>query len=448
MANGHFTCISGPDGCPATSGDTTLDVTGLWVTPGLIDSHVHLAYEFQPESTARAQTLRLGLGITTVRDAGGLQVDSLLAARERAEDGSYPSPRIVVAARPAASYAERFGVALGAPLVERLAELGVDQIKIKDNLWSDSTMVEEIRAAVRLGLPAFGHTWRGPPPEVLTSLAMRAGLSGVSHLGAVAPTAQVSPETTRSGPPEEDPGFVAWRQGLWLTADPQKLLATADEMIGYGVWLEPLLVTEFYMGTTPRPPPRLRFLRIAPPSLRELIGGRDPLAEPARAAFEEPYALMARFVRDFHERGGLVVAGSDHVRPGLDLHAEIRLLREAGLSPLESLRAATVNAARALGRADLGSIEIGKTADAVVHDADPLADPGNTTSARYVVKGGHLYSAADLLAPERSRYAERVREAWIARAFRGARALLVVAAFLGLVFVLRRARTRRGAVRD
>lgn len=83
--------------------------------------------------------------------------------------------------------------------------------------------------------------------------------------------------------------------------------------------------------------------------------------------------------------------------PGLSLHEELALLVEAGLTPLEALRTATVNPAKILGKADsLGTIEAGKLADLVLLDANPLTDIANTRRIRAVVADGRLYRRADI----------------------------------------------------
>ena len=82
---------------------------------------------------------------------------------------------------------------------------------------------------------------------------------------------------------------------------------------------------------------------------------------------------------------------------GISLHVELERLVEAGLSPLEALRTATLNPARVLEMADsLGAIEPGKLADLVLLDANPLDDIRNTQKIRAVVADGRLYRRADL----------------------------------------------------
>lgn len=94
------------------------------------------------------------------------------------------------------------------------------------------------------------------------------------------------------------------------------------------------------------------------------------------------------------------VAGTDAAGPrlvGFSLHREVAVLVQAGLSPLEVLKTATLNPAEAFHRsADLGTIEPGKLADLVVLDANPLDDIENTARTNSVIHGGHLFLRPDL----------------------------------------------------
>ncbi|HJZ53736.1 MAG TPA: amidohydrolase family protein [Gemmataceae bacterium] len=88
-------------------------------------------------------------------------------------------------------------------------------------------------------------------------------------------------------------------------------------------------------------------------------------------------------VRRMHAAGVPILAGTDTpnpgVFPGLSLHEELGLLTEAGLTPAEALRAATLDPARCLGHADrVGAVEPGKLADLVLLSANPLDDIRNT----------------------------------------------------------------------
>jgi imidazolonepropionase-like amidohydrolase len=97
-----------------------------------------------------------------------------------------------------------------------------------------------------------------------------------------------------------------------------------------------------------------------------------------------------------HHRHVALVAGTDHIMSEHDslpnIHRELELLVASGLTPIEALKAATSNGAKALGlQGDYGMIMEGKVADLVVLDADPTDAIGNTRRIHWVIKGGRLY---------------------------------------------------------
>ena len=103
-------------------------------------------------------------------------------------------------------------------------------------------------------------------------------------------------------------------------------------------------------------------------------------------------------LRRIVELGGSVVAGSDTPLAGISLHWELQHLVEAGVTPMEALLAATGNAAAALGyAAELGTIEVGKIADLVLLDADPLEEISNTLRIATVIQEGRVVDREALL---------------------------------------------------
>jgi imidazolonepropionase-like amidohydrolase len=95
--------------------------------------------------------------------------------------------------------------------------------------------------------------------------------------------------------------------------------------------------------------------------------------------------------------GGLVAAGGHGQLHGLAVHWELWMLQMTGMTPHDALRAATINVATGMGMAaDFGSLEVGKVADLVVLDADPLDDIRNSTAIRYVMQAGSLYEGDSL----------------------------------------------------
>jgi imidazolonepropionase-like amidohydrolase len=99
-----------------------------------------------------------------------------------------------------------------------------------------------------------------------------------------------------------------------------------------------------------------------------------------------------------HRAGVPILPGTDtpnpYCFPGFSLHDELQLLVEAGFSPLEALQSATRDAARFLGLEKLlGTIEMGKIADLVLLDANPLVEISNTKKIRAVISNGKLYNS-------------------------------------------------------
>ena len=114
------------------------------------------------------------------------------------------------------------------------------------------------------------------------------------------------------------------------------------------------------------------------------------------------YAFTASKLPLLQRAGVLILAGTDagflnsYDYPGRGLHDELEQLVRAGLTPLEALQAATINGARFLGRSDRhGTLEVGRAADILVLDRNPLTDIGATRAIRsLVLRGEYLDRAA------------------------------------------------------
>ena len=103
---------------------------------------------------------------------------------------------------------------------------------------------------------------------------------------------------------------------------------------------------------------------------------------------------MAEHQKQIDDAGGLITAGAHGQLQGLGAHWEIWALTHGGMSPMNAIKAATINGAIYLGMDDdLGSIETGKLADIVVMDKNPLEQIENSDSVSLTVINGVVYDA-------------------------------------------------------
>jgi imidazolonepropionase-like amidohydrolase len=338
-----------------------LDVSGKWVLPGLINMHDHLFFReiVGPTRDTRAKgaytltfySLRnalvaLSRGWTTIRDMGALGGISL-EVRDTIERGDMPGPRIVACGSLVAiTGGHAHGMAIeadGADACRRAARLqlkaGADFVKVAAS-HDPYPMpgVEQTRAEMNLdeirAVFDEGHNW---------------GKKAACHVMG-----------TRAIKNVLDAGVDIIDHGIYLNDE------LAERMAREGVVYCPTLSA--YCRQTMNP----RF-------------GRGQAWADAHAVLVEPNLEAARAAV---RAGVALVVGTDST----GLYAEeVEMLREAGLDAMASLLACTANAAKALGREDIGTIAPGKLADIVVLNADPIADPYALEEVELVVKDGVVY---------------------------------------------------------
>ena len=122
------------------------------------------------------------------------------------------------------------------------------------------------------------------------------------------------------------------------------------------------------------------------------------------ATKKRSYQLYLKMVKRMHEKGVLLLAGTDTGAnplcfPGVGVHNELEALVEAGLSPLEALKTATLNPALFLEiKKDYGTVSVGKMADLVLLEQNPLEDISNVRKINAVIRGGKLFDTAQIKA--------------------------------------------------
>lgn len=425
IRNGLIEALGALASTPIPTGAQVVDGRGRFVLPGFIDMHAHTSIgpvrmdtTVKPprmmateDVAASREALRilLAFGITTVRDPGG-RAETTVALRDSLRLGLVTGPRMFTAGSPI-DLVEVPGMVSTARTegevraeVARQAALGVDYVKLYASLPPPlirAGIAEAHARGVRAIAHLFGSSWTD---------AANAGIDGIVHITPGSPFLLDSAAR---------PLFLKRFRGTqfmleWFSFADMKsseIQQMTKAIVAHNVFIDPTLVTFEAMawGDTPQIL-ESRDLEYYAPSLLaasrafSLTTGWTPddfLA--ARAAWPNVLA----FARHLYEAGVQLSAGTDmgnpFTVPGASFHRELQLLANAGIPNAEILRIATRNGARSLGvESEIGSVAVGKVADLVVLDADPLADISNTRRIAYVIQAGKLSTPGDLL-PHRLR---------------------------------------------
>ncbi|MEO8368608.1 MAG: amidohydrolase family protein [Candidatus Solibacter sp.] len=356
-------------------GATRIDAKGKFLIPGLWDMHTH-----HQGTGAESLDLFVAKGIVGTRDMGG-DADFILPLRDRIRAGTVFGPEIVASgpmvdnAPPDYPYRLHVANAEEARLaVRELKRLGVDFIKVHDHTPRE-VFFAAVAEASQVGLTVSGHV----PVAVKVEEAADAGMRSIEHLSNYDVLGECSSGETYS-----------------LAS----CLRLFDKLAARGVWQTPTLA---FMQTVPdvfegQP---LRHAEYASDSLLELTRRNIEVSHVPKASLDKlRYAAgvaLKEGVHDLYSRGNRFLAGCDGLVPGFCLQDELEWFTTAGFSPLEALQTATINPARFLGREKVqGTIEVGKRADLVLLDADPLADIRNIQRIDAVLLRGKLVTKATI----------------------------------------------------
>ena len=396
------------------AGATRIDGTGKWLIPGLIDGHVHFfqsgnlytrpdaadfnavvpyAQEVARNKARLPATFKVWLasGVTGVIDIGGPFWN--FDMRDVA-DRTAVAPRVEVAG-PLISMVDRVKLDLGDPpiiriespeaaraLVARELERKPDFIKVwfihqkGDDLATQEAIVKAAgdaahAAHLRLAVHATELD--------VAKASLRAGADYLVHSVFEEPIDDEFIALMRKNHALLCPTLFVRNGYAYALSD--RWQATADEQR----LADPQILAAMH-DLEKMPKDKI------PPRVAKLMADQPAINAPT---------IAEQNLKKLWDAGIPIVMGTDAGNIGT-LHGpsvfrEMALMRDAGLTPLQVLRSATTNGARAMGRTDIGAVAPGKLADLVLLDADPLADVGNFSHADRVIKGGVVYEPKALI---------------------------------------------------
>ena len=416
------------------AGDHEIDVSGMYVLPGFVDMHGHIGGTSQGTPADYVFKLWMGHGITTVRDPGsGNGADWTIEHRDKSSKNEITAPRIHAYVR--------FGSGRNSPIaspeearqwVQDIAEKGADGIKFGGA--SPELLKAALDEAQKTGLGTAMHHSQTYVSRANVLHSATWGLTTMEHWYGL-PEALFNDRAVQDFPLDYNYNNEQHRFGqagrLWKQAAPPHSPhwnAVMDSLIELDFTIVPTMTIYEASRDLMRSMKAEWHDEYTLPSLWEFY-------TPSRRAhgsywfywttedeieWKNNYRIWMTFLNEYKNRGGRVATGSDsgfiYKLYGFDYIRELELFREAGFHPLEVLWAATLKGAEALGAdGEVGSIQVGKKADFVIVEENPLenlkvlygtgaiklndetGEVGRVGGIKYTIKDGIIYDAQQLL---------------------------------------------------
>lgn len=406
--DGRIAAIDRSAAMRVPAGAMIIDLTGKSVTPGLVMVHEHLHYPTGADTYGNVaesfSRLYLAGGVTSMRTAGAVNGFGEFELKKAIDAGAHVGPWMDVTGpylegSPGLGlnqFHELESAADARRQIDYWARVGATSVKAFMHITRD-----ELRAAIAEA-HARGQKVTGHLCSVTYREAAELGIDNIEH-GFFAATDFVSGKE-----PDTCPDQGAALQSI-AAIDPagERMQSLIRRLIASHVALTstPTVLETFTPGR-PLPPG----IDVLDPLLRdEFLRRKAAIDGDTTSMFRTLYAKLTRLDVDFFRAGGLLLAGTDPtgiggVVAGYADQRALELLVEAGLTPLEAIKVATLNGATFLGRGDIvGSIVAGKQADLVIVAGDPSTRIEDIRNVTLVFKQGVGYDPKKLVASVRGR---------------------------------------------
>jgi imidazolonepropionase-like amidohydrolase len=370
------------------TGDKVIDATGQYVIPGLVEMHTHLPSpngELGATALDLVYRIYLGHGITTVRDAGtGAGMARMAEQRKQIEANQVVGPRLVLCLRwpqPLREWDIGDTPDKARAMVREFKQAGADCIKVSKSPGHYPDVMEAIVDEGRkLEMPTMVDL---KVSETDARIASNAGVRSIEHWYGV-------PDAALGGSQNFPTDYNYWDELdrfryaglLWSEADrnPDKLSAVIDLMIRNGTnWNPTMTVYEDNRDWWRRAGLPVKETLMHP---SQIAAGPDSSVHGSfkrewktqdEINWKKNFGIWMKWVKTFHERGGLLTAGSDEGEiGGIALIRELELMQEAGIHPIDIIKVATTNAAQALGMTGQCGVRVGCRADLAVVNGNPI----------------------------------------------------------------------------
>ncbi len=375
------------------AGAQSIPGSGKYLMPGLVDMHVHVNSDSISSDDDDAWgeeelILFLANGVTTIRnmwgDVGVLQWREQVENNELFGPTIYSSSPIIDGNPPIWPGSTVITTTDDArAMVIKQKQLGYDYIKVYNRL-SLSVYDAIIDEAYNQDIPVIGHV----PWNVGLEHTLAAGQYSIEHFQGYSTAF----------------GFIGAEIPIWENIDSSKREVVINATIQSGVWNCPTMAvyknlfvsTEEYYQFLQRPN-----VKYVPQILRDVWIESNRSSYLAYFSALRENTFNKKLVKALHQNSANLIIGTDCINPfvvpGFSIHEELLLFVEAGLTPYETIKAGTYNAAKSLKALDeFGTIANGKRADLILTNNNPLVDVANIQDRVGVMARGNWYTAEQL----------------------------------------------------
>jgi imidazolonepropionase-like amidohydrolase len=370
---GRIMAAGAAGGTRIPAGMRVIHAEGKSLLPGLWEMHVHYSgVEFGPAL--------LAAGVTTTRDCGG-ESDFLTTLRSKIDRDHALGPKLLLAGLIDSGGPLGFGYvnvktpAEGVAAVDDYAAAKFDQIKAYSQLQPDvlRAITEE---AHKRGMTVTGHV----PNAVNAFEGVADGMDQINHLQYV--TRAMVPDGSKD---PVDVGSARAKELIALLKEKQIVVDPTDgwgEMAGHPRNVD---VASFEPG-----------INAAPYTLSSKYRGMGvPAADEAK--WRERMETNLKVIHALYDAGVTIIPGSDTGLVGYGLDRELELYVQAGMTPMAAIQSATIVSARVMKmEKDSGSVEVGKRADLVLVEGNPLKNISDIRRVVSVVSAGRMYDSKKL----------------------------------------------------
>lgn len=391
--------------------DQTVNAKDKYIIPGLWDMHMHFGANTLISENKNLLPLYLANGVTTIRDCAADISPSVLKWRKQIKEETLAGPTIFTAGPKLEGKNSVWPGDLEIENEEELSKaldsldgLEVDFVKITDNALSPDLFLKSVKEATKRGYETSGHI----PFALAINEVSKAGLTTIEHMSYMLKAGAADEVDIIEQYKNDEIDYREASTRMNKSFDENIALNNYTKLAQNGTAIVPTLIGNKIMSywdeNNHRDDSELQYIG---PGIIKTYQGRVNRVEKASpeaiSARKEKYQKLLTLIPIIKKSGMPIIAGTDagflnsYIYPGFALHEELEIYQEAGLTPLETLQTSVINGPKYFGLSDqYGTVSVGKIADLLILNSNPLLDIKATKDIEYLIKKTKVYDKHQL----------------------------------------------------